>query len=252
MKTLLLIPTYNDSQRLSEFLPALLSDLPPHFEVRIFDDGSCPQEKEQLRLLYESVLPEWAESKKTLSLQTRLTNIGKGASIQEGWQNHCSKTDLFGFADADGAVSAQEIRRAEEWLRHSDTDALFGSRISMLGRHIKRSTKRHLSSRIFALLVNSIGKLGAYDTQCGLKLLKKSAYQRVSPHFLSQRFAFDVELALLLKHLNVSTSEFPVDWYDIPGSKVNLFRDSIKMAKEVLEIKTRIDKIPLAPPTQIP
>lgn len=246
MKTLLVIPTYNDSQRLSEFLPTLLEKLPSHFEALVYDDGSCPQEKKALQELYQTSVPEWEASKKTLRLQTRTTNIGKGASIQEGWQTHCPKTDLLGFADADGAVSAQEILRAEEWLRQSPAEALFGSRISMMGRNIKRSTKRHISSRVFALLVNSIGKIGAYDTQCGLKLLKKNAYEQVSPHFHSKRFAFDVELALLLNHLKIPTCEFPVDWADIPGSKINLLKDSLKMAREVLEIKKRVDKIPIS------
>jgi len=37
--------------------------------------------------------------------------------------------------------------------------------------------------------------------------------------------------------------EFPVDWRDVPGSKVNLLRDSWRMAREVFRIRRRVDGI---------
>jgi dolichyl-phosphate beta-glucosyltransferase len=247
VKTLIIIPSFNDATRLKHFLPTLNKILPQHFNITVIDDGSHPKEKEDLQTLIKTSQEEWEKTGKNLSLISRTHNIGKGGSIQEGWKTPNS-ADILGFTDADGAVGAEEILRAENFFRQSDYQALFGSRIQLLGRHINRSFKRHISSRVFATLVTHIGKLPAYDTQCGLKFLKKQAYQTLEPYFQSKRFAFDVELALLLQKFSLHTIEFPVDWSDIPGSKVSLINDSLKMGKEVFEIKKRIDKIPTNKP----
>jgi hypothetical protein len=34
--------------------------------------------------------------------------------------------------------------------------------------------------------------------------------------------------------------EFPVDWHDVPGSKVHLLRDSFRMGREILRIRNRL------------
>jgi len=252
LKTLLVIPTYNDSERLSRFLPQILSALPPHFHTLIFDDGSHEGEKTKLEAVFEENQPLWAKRNKPLELKTRKENCGKGASIQEGWSLH-PDSDLFGFVDADGAVGGPEILRAEQWIRESPYEALFGSRVQMLHRTIKRSLKRHISSRVFATIVHLISNSNAYDTQCGLKFLKKTAYEKIHPHFQSKRFAFDVELTLLLQHFGIPSAELPIDWEDVPGSKVHLFRDSLLMAKEVFQIHKRVQKIPKdASPTPPP
>jgi len=245
MKSTLIIPVYNDTERLKTFLPKLMVNLPEHFEVMVCDDGSTEAEKTKLLRVIELSQHFWEKEGKTL-LPPLLSpkNLGKGATIIKGWAASNPQSDILAFADADGAVSAKEITRAEQFFRTSSYEALFGSRIQILGRTINRSFKRYLSSRIFAKLVSTIGNIQAYDTQCGLKLLQRNAYQTLAPYLQTQRFAFDVELALLLKHFNLSTIEFPVDWSDIPGSKVKLLQDSLQMSQEVIRIKHRIRKIP--------
>jgi hypothetical protein len=113
----------------------------------------------------------------------------------------------------------------------------------MLGRIVERSLKRHLSGRVFATLVSIVGRVPAYDTQCGLKILRRSAFEKIRPHQQTIGFAFDVELCLLLRKFGCRIIEFPVDWSDIPGSKVNLLRDSTRMAREVFKIRHRVDGI---------
>ena len=151
-----------------------------------------------------------------------------------------------GFVDADGAVGLSEILRAEAWLgEQSGIDALFGSRVKMLGRRVERSWKRHLSGRIFATMVSELGRVPVYDSQCGLKLVRAATYRRVAPFLQTEGFAFDVELLLLLMKLGCRVVEFPVDWRDVPGSKVSLLRDSWRMAREVVRIQKRVARLDL-------
>jgi glycosyltransferase involved in cell wall biosynthesis len=243
LKTHLIIPHYNDTERLESFLEALLSGLPERFSILLSDDGSTPHERERLAALIHAVQQKQSGGGPVF-LDPLFTprNTGKGGAILRGW-DHAGDADLLAFADADGAVSASEILRAEKFFRSPeavDTDALFASRVKMLGRSVERSLKRHLSGRVFATLVSIVGRVPAYDTQCGLKILRRSAFEKIRPHQQTIGFAFDVELCLLLRKFGCRIIEFPVDWSDIPGSKVSLLRDSTRMAREVFEIRRRV------------
>ncbi|MEI8293281.1 MAG: glycosyltransferase [bacterium] len=246
MKTLLVIPHYNDTERLESFLEALRRGLPTRFSILVSDDGSSPYERERLAELIDAVQQKQSVGAPVfLDPLFTLRNTGKGGAILRGW-DHAGDADLLAFADADGAVNASEILRAENFFRSSeaaDTDALFASRVKMLGRTVERSLKRHLSGRVFATLVSIVGRVPAYDTQCGLKILRRSAFEKIRPHQQTIGFAFDVELCLLLRKFDCRIIEFPVDWSDIPGSKVSLLRDSTRMAREVFKIRHRLDRL---------
>jgi dolichyl-phosphate beta-glucosyltransferase len=73
--------------------------------------------------------------------------------------------------------------------------------------------------------------------------LRREAFTQIAPYMKTPGFAFDVELCLLLQKFGFHTIEFPVDWSDIPGSKVRLVRDGLRMAVEVIRIRRRVDAI---------
>ena len=244
-RTLLVIPHFNDTARLEPFLRDLLSTLPAHFSILVSDDGSIAAERERLvSLIKNSRLPGSRNAPELLDPIFTPRNTGKGGAVHRGWA-HSDGFSLVAFTDADGAVSAKEILRAESYFRSSacEADALFASRVKMLGRSIQRTLMRHLSGRIFATLVSVLGKLSAYDTQCGLKILTVEAYQKIRPFLHTVGFAFDVELALLLRKFSCRIIEFPIDWADVPGSKINLLRDSLRMAMQVMKIQKRVSTL---------
>lgn len=239
MKTSLVIPHYNDSRRLEPFLKNLREVLPERFEILVSDDGSLPDERAELRRIARGAQGGGPQVREPLFTER---NTGKGGAILRGW-DASPDADVLAFTDADGAVGAEEILRAENFFRGSGYDALFANRVKMLGRTVDRSLKRHLSGRVFATLVSNVGRIPAYDTQCGLKLLRRAAFEKVRPFQQSVGFAFDVELCLLLLKFRQRVIEFPVDWRDVPGSKVSLLRDSWRMAREVFKIRRRVDAI---------
>jgi len=238
-RILLVVPCYNDVARLSEFLPELARGLTARFRLVVSDDGSEVKEREDLRRLVDGVRQKGTAGC-TVEVVFTERNTGKGGALMRGWAKLGDEA-WVGFVDADGAVGLSEILRAEAWLgEQSGIDALFGSRVKMLGRRVDRSWKRHLSGRIFATMVSELGRVPVYDSQCGLKLVWAAAYRRVAPFLQTEGFAFDVELLLLLMKLGCRVVEFPVDWRDVPGSKVSLLRDSWRMAREVVRIQKRV------------
>ena len=246
-RTLLVVPHHNDTTRLKPFLVELMRVLPNRFTILVSDDGSKNDETERLSALIKDC--RWTvtpESHVPILLEPifHSKNTGKGGAVYRGWEESDGYS-FVAFADADGAISAREILRAETYFLSDEckADALFASRVKMLGRSIQRSLYRHLTGRVFATLVSEIGGIPAYDTQCGFKILKSEAYQKIRPYLKTLGFAFDVELALLLNKLGKRIIEFPIDWHDVPGSKVRMIRDSISMAMEVLKIRDRVRAI---------
>ena len=247
-RTLLVIPSYKDSLRLGPFLRDLAFTLPDHFSILISEDGSGPEEVRRIKALVSEARQELTHRARggpeILAPLIHNPNSGKGGAVFRGWREGAGY-GLLAFADADGAVSAREILRAEQHMRSSSPsiDALFGSRVKMLGRTIHRSRIRHYSGRVFATLVSVVGRVPAYDTQCGLKILTAAAFKKINPHVQSVGFAFDVELLLLLLKTGQRVVEFPVDWEDIAASKVHLLRDSTRMVREVFRIRRRLDAL---------
>lgn len=240
----LVIPSFNDAERLTRFLPnlcATLREAPLRVFVQVVDDGSAPAELAALAELIARVQSEFPGLQPLISLPQ---NQGKGAAILRGWEA-ATDADWLGFVDADGAVSEREVRRLIEALgAHPDPRiTLFASRVKMRGRTVQRSMKRHLLGRLFATLVGVALDPGVYDSQCGGKFVSRAAYTCLAPWFQEKQFAFDIELLALLNHFNFPVEEVPVDWFDVPGSKVHLLRDSLRMACAVRSIRARLRKM---------
>jgi dolichyl-phosphate beta-glucosyltransferase len=230
MRCLLVIPAFRESERLPPFLRELLATV--RCDVLVVDDGSGPPHAGRVRDLAASLacanlLPPVCLGR----------NLGKGGAIRAGWEK-CAGYDWLGFVDADGAVSPAEVRRVLELAAGADSvDALFGSRVKMLGRRIERSAVRHCIGRIFASIVAATITPEVYDSQCGLKFIRTAAYDRIAPMLREDGFAFDVELLAALLDSGARVVEVPIDWSDQPGSKVSLLGDSLRMLRAVRRIQ---------------
>lgn len=100
------------------------------------------------------------------------------------------------------------------------------------------------------------------DTQCGFKLFSRESAKVIFPLSHIDRWIFDVELLLLaelastqtldknstsmkwtndkkdvLRFLPLPISEVAVDWREVEGSKIDLLRDSIGMALDLIVIR---------------
>jgi dolichyl-phosphate beta-glucosyltransferase len=245
MDCLISIPCFRESNRLPSFLDALCQELvraPFKTSVVIVDDGSgCPEDAstrsivDEFQSKYPGIVAEPVFLKR---------NLGKGGAVYAGWKTSSSSAapELLCFVDADGAVPASEVGRLIEELladKRHQWDALFGSRIKMLGAIVDRRATRHYVGRVFATCVALLTGMGVYDSQCGLKVIRRSAYAAIAEYLQETRYAFDVELTLLLLKGGFKVREVPINWKEVPGSKVSVLRDSIRMFSGILRIKKR-------------
>jgi dolichyl-phosphate beta-glucosyltransferase len=245
MHCVVVIPCFRESKRLPLYLHSLCRELAKasfQATILIVDDGSGHPEEAALRSVisdFQKKYPHLIE--KPIFLER---NLGKGGAVYSGWNSVLgnSAPQLLSFADADGAVPAEEVRRIIESLATDGghrPDALFGSRVKMLGRTVHRRAIRHYIGRIFATMVSVVTGMAIYDTQCGLKVVRSGAYAAIRKQLREKRFAFDVELALALSRSGFKIVEVPINWQEVPGSKVRLLRDGFRMVTALWRIRHR-------------
>ena len=234
------VPAYRESNRLPGFL-AKLADLVqkqyPKAKILVVDDGSGEDEQRSLLQVASTLQRQFPCILDPLIL---VKNQGKGGAVLQAWERGL-EFDYLAFVDADGAISADEVCRLAAMIPYdSSNPAIFSSRIRMLGREVSRTWKRHLSGRVFAFLVGYFIEPGIYDSQCGLKFIPVESYRKIKPFIQGRGFAFDIELLAALKFIGWPIVEVPIDWGDIPGSKVNFIRDTFIMLTSVLKIKNNL------------
>jgi hypothetical protein len=235
----LVVPCYRESARIGGFLLELcrgMTDL-GGVKIQVVEDGS---DAEEAALMSNVVDTLRADFPCLLPLNALPGNLGKGGAVYAGWADH-GGAEWLGFVDADGACSANEVARLISQLPNPCPmpSAFFASRIKMLGRKVERLLKRHLVGRVYATLVSELLDIPVYDSQCGLKLVPRMAYERVADRLEITGFAFDVELMVALLDNGCRIEEVPIDWSEVPGGKVKLFSDSWRMARDVWRVRRK-------------
>ena len=78
------------------------------------------------------------------------------------------------------------------------------------------------------------------DTQCGFKLFTRQAARVTFPYQHLKGWIFDVELLLLAKQQKIPVSEVPINWHEVPESKLKLVKDSLRMFYDLLVLRVMI------------
>lgn len=224
MPVTLVVPCYNEAQRLDE--AAFLELVRGEGDLRLLfvNDGSTDATGQRLAALA-------AQQPDRIAVLELEHNGGKAEAVRAGLRRALAEgAPLVGYLDADLATPISEVRRLVSILRASGAAVLLASRVSLLGRDIQRKAARHYLGRVFASVASAVLRLSVYDTQCGAKLFRAgpALEAALAEPFLS-RWIFDVEL--LGRLMTGSATVPPLDagqvveepllaWRDVPGSKL--------------------------------
>lgn len=161
--------------------------------------------------------------------------IGKGGALIEGLKL-APLADVIGYVDADGATPPHALHDLVK--RIGEADCVIGSRW-LPGAILKQeqSSKRQFASRIFHFIVEVLFQMRIKDTQCGAKVMKRAAIEKIHSRLLTADMAFDINLLYSLKHAGYRILEVPTEWTDKLGSKVTLLRTSLTMFLSVVRIR---------------
>ncbi|KAK1953564.1 family 2 glycosyl transferase [Colletotrichum sublineola] len=219
------------------------------YEILIVDDGS--------RDNTVNVCLEFAQKQglhDVLRVIKLERNRGKGGAVTHGFRH--ARGEYVLFADADGATKFSDVGRliqgCEEVVDGSHRGVAIGSRAHLVGSEavVKRSALRNFLMRSFHLVLMILTPPATSrlrDTQCGFKLFTRAALPHIVPYMHAEGWIFDIEMLLLAESAppapvlgddgsvigtspGIRVAEVPVDWHEVPGSKLSVISDSIKMA----------------------
>lgn len=229
-KVSIIIPAYNEEQRLPATLDSVCSfmDSQKHdYEVLVVDDGSSDGTCDLVRT-YEDKNPK-------VKLISYDENQGKGYAVRTGML--AASGDYVIYNDADGSSPIEEI---EKLIASIDAghDIAFGSRAKPDdSRYVNALAYRKYMGNTFNLIVQFLILPGIQDTQCGFKMFSRNVARDIFSVAQVNGFAFDVEVLYIARLRHYNWEEVPINWSNVDGSKVNVLVDSPKMLLEVFKVR---------------
>ncbi len=263
MKTCLIIPCYNEAERLqfSDFVNALQDDQGLYFVF--VNDGSKDHTSDVLKAFYHE---QPSQLKERICILSYNNNKGKSNAVRIGlnWayqqsfkQSNESKfdesievlgglnvmVDYYGFWDADLATPFGELAWFYQFAASTSPSPslVIGSRVARLGANIERTIFRHYSGRIFATLISQGLGWKVHDTQCGAKIFQPHLIPICFKEPFKTSWLFDVEMLLRLQlHYGKASEsmvlEVPIrQWRDVKGSKIG-WGDFIKVPYQIWQV----------------
>lgn len=237
----LVIPCYNEERVIDETLAEVTTYLNDHFssgdrsyEVIVVDDGSSDSTV--------SIAKSWAERFPNITVLENGVNRGKGYSVRSGILK--GKGMYICFTDADLSTPLEEIENGLpyleglEGLEGGDYDIVIGSR-SIEGSNVEvhQPWWRELMGKTFNLFVTALAVRGFKDTQCGFKIFKLEAADRIFSMQRLDGFSFDVEALFIATRFGFRIKEMPVKWINRFESSVNPILHPIQMFRDLIRIK---------------
>jgi glycosyltransferase involved in cell wall biosynthesis len=225
----IVIPAYNEASCIPTALEAIQNYVRSKsfpVETLLVDDGS---DDETVKM---------ASRHAEVRVLRNDRNRGKGFSVRHGVLE--ARGELVLFTDADLSAPIEEADKLLAAMESSRADAAVGSRAlrrELIGVH--QSPFREWGGRFFNLLVRIFTGLPIHDTQCGFKLFQRQSTRRAFELQRVEGFGFDPEILFLIQRLGGKIVEVPVRWNNSPATKVHFFRDSLRMALDLVVLRWR-------------
>lgn len=236
------IPAYNEELRIDNTLRDMLFVLEEHknaasannafsYEVIVVDDGSTDSTAELVRGFQNN-------SGCLVRLLCLGRNHGKGHAVKHGMLH--ATGGFIMYCDADGATPFSEFELLMNEMKILLMDSDLGVVCGVRTRRDNSSLVRRCLSVVFHYItVLAIQTHRVKDTQCGFKLFtRESAMYLVRQQELSG-WAFDVELLFLAIRDGHPVRTVPVEWTDVPGSKISLLFSPLHMLFEIVAMRAR-------------
>ncbi len=207
----IIVPSYNEESRLASTLDEIADFIGSReIEVIVVDDGSADETAAVAR----------ASSCPNLKVIRSEENMGKGHAVRIGMLEATGAMRLF--TDADGSTPITEFSKLETALQAMERPGVAFASIAVPGAEVRQSQAgiRPLAGRVGNWVIRLLAVPGIYDSQRGFKLFTADSAEAIFSRCVIDRWAFDVEVLVVARHLGFDISEVPVSWAHKDDSRV--------------------------------
>lgn len=227
----LIIPMYNEEKILPdtiETLHAYMESAFDDYEIVFADDGSTDRSRK--------IVEECGHERMRVVGYEK--NRGKGCAVRCGML--AARGDIRLFTDCDLAYGTEIIRTLYDKFTVAGCDVMIGSRNLSGDGYEGYTALRRIVSKTYIRVLCTIGGFKLSDSQCGFKAFSAKAAEDVFSRCETDGFAFDFEAILFATKLGYKIAELPVKIINHRESKVNVLSDSIRMLRDLLQIKKHV------------
>lgn len=217
MKSLVILPTYNERENISNLIPEILSSLKT--DILVVDDRSPDGTGE--------LAERFAREHPAVSVLHRPGKLGLGSAYVAGFRWALEQSyDVILHMDADLSHSPKDLPRLVEAL--SDCDLALGSRY-VEGGGIENWPWYRLALSAFAnFYARSILRIGVRDLTGGFKAFKRRVITSVSwDDIYSDGYAFEIESTFHAVGKGFKVREVPIRFRDRTRGKSKISRKVI-------------------------
>jgi dolichyl-phosphate beta-glucosyltransferase len=208
-----------------EQVARFLSTQPYSTEVLVVENGSTDRTAEIARSFAESH-PQF--------YVIQSAQRGKGQAVKTGM---LQARGAFRFmCDADLSMPIDEVN-------HFLPPVLENIDIAIASREAKGAVRyhepayRHIGGRVINTMIRWSLLPGLQDTQCGFKCFSAAVAEDVFQHQTMPGWSFDIELLYIARQRGYRIVEVPIHWYFNSETKLNAISDSLKMMRDILQIR---------------
>ena len=227
----LIIPMYNEEKILPdtiETLHAYMESAFDDYEIVFADDGSTDRSRK--------IVEECGHER--IRVVGYEKNRGKGCAVRCGML--AAKGDIRLFTACDLAYGTEIIRTLYDKFTAAECDVMIGSRNLSGDGDEGYTALRRIVSKTSIRVLCTIGGIKLSDSQCGFKAFSAKAAEDVFCRCETDGFAFDFEAILFATQLGYKIAELPVKIINHRESKVNVLSDSIRMLRDLMQIKKHV------------
>jgi dolichol-phosphate mannosyltransferase len=199
----ILIPAYNEEANIVATIEEtfkVLEAFNPSYEIIVIDDGSRDK-------TLEKVLSFINSGNNKVKILGYSPNKGKGYALKYG--TGFSNGNHILFLDADLDLHPSQLIEMYKIMQENNADVVIGSKMHKDSMTNYPFFRKILSSSYY-LIIKILFRLKVKDTQTGIKLFRKDVLKKCIQQVLVKRYAFDLELLVIINRKGYRIFEAPV------------------------------------------
>jgi hypothetical protein len=230
----IVFPAYNEVDYLElavQKVAETLNEFKRSYEIIIAEDGSTDGTAErsgELAQKYPYVKHIHGENR-----------LGRGTALNNAFRQ--SHGEVLVYMDLDLATNLKHLKPLVEAIKVEGYDFATGSRMLPESK-VERSLRRSMTSKTYNFFVRRFLSSKLRDHQCGFKAFKRELTLPLITEVEARHWFWDTEIMVRAQRKGYRIKEIPVEWKSGRKTKVNLFKDSYNMGKQVLNLWWKFKK----------